>query len=147
MTPDDHEDFEELGAPPGFDEAGRPIAVTEPEVYDEHADSASSRDDLQTAIGNLFEILANSGTPFQIGQIVVVLAFLAGRTPYETKAELARHLKVSPGRVSQILAVIPSEFKALANLKSRNAKGRRIGSYEHFKRNCKGRHRQTPGAG
>jgi hypothetical protein len=108
--------------PLAFDEAGRPIAVTHPtyEAGEDYDDDP--RADMQTAIGNFLELLASSGDAYKSGQVLQVLAFLAGRTPYRTKAELAAALNVTPSRISQILKAIPEEFQSLIALKNRSSK-------------------------
>jgi hypothetical protein len=105
--------------PLAFDDEGNPVPVVEPAVYDPEPEADGDRGDLREAIGNFVEMLAGVGDAKLTGQVVQVLAFLAGRTPCRTKAELAARLKVSPGRISQILQAIPAEFRSLAELRNR----------------------------
>ena len=52
-------------------------------------------------------------TTRQVGQRMIVLAYLAGKTSAKTQRELARQLRVSKPRVSQIIRELPSEFQSL----------------------------------
>jgi len=64
-------------------------------------------------------------TPLRAGQRLHALAFLAGVNDCNSNRELARRLKLSEGRVSQILADLHGDFASLSRLRRRNAKGRK----------------------
>lgn len=108
---------------PAYDEQGNRVVVVHP-VYETPDDEgqADDRADLQTAIGNFLRMLAESGDPLAIGQTVKLLNFLAGQSSCSTKAELAKEMKVTPARISQILRGIPDGFKSLVTLKNRSSR-------------------------
>lgn len=85
----------------------------EPETFD------LQRELLADALRNFLRLITAKNTALQTGQIAHVLAFLMGATDYQTKAGLARQLKVSPGRISQVLAELPPDLHTLARLKRR----------------------------
>jgi hypothetical protein len=86
----------------------------------------SSADALHYVLKFLLTKLTSDATPLQVGQRAIALAYLADMTEAKTNRELAVLLKVTPGRVTQILQAIPTEFQSLLRLKSRTAKGRVI---------------------
>lgn len=93
-------------------------------VYVEQEDEPEadpSREALARSLAGLLRILTTGSTPLQAGQMACVLAFLLGVSEHRTKASLAKQLKVSPARVSQILAEIPQEFERVTRLKRRSA--------------------------
>jgi hypothetical protein len=77
------------------------------------------RDGIATAVLRFLKRLDEIGDSKLIGQTVKVLNFLTGQSGFETKTELARHLKVSPARITQILANFPEDLRSLARLKNR----------------------------
>jgi DNA-directed RNA polymerase specialized sigma subunit len=119
--------------PLAFDEAGEPVAVSHP-VYEtaDDGDLDTIRADAQTIIGEFLSMMTAGATALQVGQRMIVLAYLAGRVEANTQRELARALNVSPSRVTQIMAEIPSELQSLCRLKGRTAKPRAIGEEETF---------------
>jgi hypothetical protein len=114
------------GGATGFEE-GEPVGVTWPayETPDDN-DGEVIRADAQTILGEFIRIMTSDATALQVGQRMIVLAFLAGKLEVETECKLAKVLKVSPGRVSQIKQQIPNEFQSLCNLQARAAKAQDI---------------------
>lgn len=111
----------EIQFKPAFSEDQRPIAVTMPEDIDrEGALEAEVRAGISEFAAEFLRQFAEIGDAQTIGRTVIVLAYLAGLTNLDTKEQVARRLKISPGRLSQILQGIPGEFKSLANLKNRS---------------------------
>jgi len=109
-------------------EGGACVPFVQPVVYDDLDDpQVEAPVDLQMMLGRFLAKLYALGDARKIGQHVSAMAYLAGQTPLKTKSELAAKLKVSPGRVSQILQEIPREFESLSRLKSRTAKARTSG--------------------
>ena len=119
--------------PLAFDEAGEPVAVSHP-VYETADDDEGDtiRADAQTIIGEFLRMMTASATALQVGQRMIVLAYLTGKFEANTQRELATALNVSPGRVTQIMAEIPSELQGLSRLKGRTAKRRAISEEETF---------------
>jgi len=74
------------------------------------------------AIAEFLKMLTADSTALQSGQCAQLLAYLVGVSPFKTKRELADHLNISPGRISQIEADLPKELQSLTRLKSRTAK-------------------------
>jgi hypothetical protein len=104
-------------------EAGGLVPVVMPEDHEVES-AANPRADVMQGIMNFIELMTRNATSLQTGQRVHLLAYQLGLKSFKTHAEFARQLKVTPGRVSQIIREMPSELNALACLKSRAAKGR-----------------------
>jgi len=103
-------------------EGGALVPTVGPEIHSDEQpseDPSTVREALRQAVGNFIEKLAAVGDTKAIGQSVLILAYLTGKTSFRTKAELAAHMRVSPARISQILRAIPREFQSLAELKNR----------------------------
>ena len=62
----------------------------------------------------LLHFLALKAKPKDIGQRVLVLAFLAGATAYGKQKQLAARMRVSPSRASRIVNSVRCEFSKLA---------------------------------
>lgn len=95
----------------GFDDDGRPVAVTEFDFAPLEADA--QRRDYEEAIqyqrDKLAEfvrftcdaLLAGNPSAEVVGRRAYFFALLLKQSPFESQAELARHLGLSEGRISQ----------------------------------------------
>ena len=137
----------------GFNEDSKPVPVTSPASPDTYSTicellvscgvteaqmetirpelllTLESRDDVFnvqsfSALTEFFRMMTANATPLQAGQRLFVLAYLAGKLEVTTQRQLAKRLNATPGRVTQIKQSIPSEFRSLFNLRSREAKRR-----------------------
>lgn len=105
-----------------FDEAQRPVIAVE-FPHDEVADrldgeAEPSREDearlRREILSRLLYFLTTRAGSKRIGQRVLVLAFIAGATPFKKQKQLAAKLGVSAGRASQILKFAKRELSKLA---------------------------------
>jgi hypothetical protein len=129
----DASDIDPPEMPVAFDEQGRPVPVSHP-VYDpgEAEQIDQPRADASSILAEFLRTMTKGRTANQAGQALHILAFWAGVHEAETNRALAAALKVSPGRITQIMAVIAGDFPSLARLKSRTAKARPIGDGQFF---------------
>ena len=107
-----------MSTPYAFDDDGNPVATVD-FAYPDDAPEADTRGDTLAALVEFLRQLTADTPALLAGQRLHVLAFLAGATPYVTQRELAEALNVTPARVSQILARLPSEWQSVARLKRR----------------------------
>jgi hypothetical protein len=109
-----------------LDPAGKPrytpTPCPEPLYTDNERDERAPdrrRADLEEVVSEFLRMMTANGNALQVGQRMIVLAYLAGKTDCRTHAELAERLNISAGRVSQILSDIPMAFYSLCRLKRR----------------------------
>lgn len=106
-----------------FDDRGEvvPTVGFDFDAVEAHPDGEpeQSQDDVARArretLFRLLHCLTTGAGTKRIGQRALVLAFLAGATPFKTQKELAAKLGVSAGRVSQILNSAKRNFAKLAS--------------------------------
>ena len=112
-------------AAPGtaFDDDAKPIqaveflypdepATAEPTAEDDTAERTAF--DRRQAAAAILEILTTGATVRQAGQRAFVLAYSLKLSPCRTQKELAGQLRISPGRVSQILNDVKGPLTPLA---------------------------------
>ena len=105
--------------PLAFDEAGHPVAVSDP-VYETADDTQDDpRSDFQEKLATFLEWLAAGATVEQAGRKAILLAHLAGKSGCKTDKELARRLNISGGRISQLRAEIIDDFGSLGRCNRR----------------------------
>jgi len=105
-----------------FDEAGRAIlAVHFPhaEVVDRLDGEAPPRDVDESIIRRetlcrFLRFVSARGNTRTVGSRVLLLAFLLGQSDARTQRQLAKRLRLTPGRVSQMLNVARRDFRKLA---------------------------------
>lgn len=102
------------------------IAVTTTGSYGGPPSDELTRPHAQEIIAGFLRLITDGASALMVGQRVLMLAYLAGQSDCKTHAEFADRLKVTPGRVSQILRTIPPEFAALARLKARTVSARPV---------------------
>lgn len=108
----------------GFDDAGRPVPVEDFQHAEEEAaradrDSAISyyRDKLQEIFPFFCDaLLSGNPTAEQAGRRAYFLALVIRQPPFETQTELATHLGLSKGAISQQLNSFLRENPILAGL-------------------------------
>jgi hypothetical protein len=113
VTPGADNDF-------GF-EAGQPVATVGFSYPAEDSEVAETAQEDQARLRRevmlrLLQMLTAgaSASARRIGQRTLVLAYLAGATPFRTQKQLAEKLGVTAGRASQILNSAKREFAKLA---------------------------------
>jgi hypothetical protein len=89
---------------------------------DRHGTTAT-REAIKYALGEFMRRLCRDATPELAGRRLFLLAYLCDKLDCQTSKELAAELKVSPGRVSQLMGEIPPEFKSLLRLQNRTVNG------------------------
>ena len=101
-----------------FDDNQRPVAVVLPTVYDDAAPTttAAQVDPEQIVAGLLTLLAGDCASPTRAGRRLIITAYLAGAIPgCKTDVALAARLKISAGRVSQIIRdlqrILPSFAK------------------------------------
>jgi hypothetical protein len=112
-----------------FDDGGQPTAVTWPEYSTDDPEADDDQARLRREIvTRLLVFLATSGTASAIGRKCVLYSWLAGLLPdVRTQADLARHMELTPGRVSQLLNALRQgdiEFSGLFRRHHRKIKHR-----------------------
>lgn len=99
-----------------LDDEGRPCGSV-PFRYPSEASDPEREDEARLRRQVLFRMLhlltKNAGTK-RVGRRVIVLAFVAGATPFTRQKQLAKKLKVSPSRASRIVNSLKREFAKLA---------------------------------
>ena len=118
---DGHHKPAESGEPSEFDIAVETVAAPERRA-DAEQDQAHAV--AGHVLGEFIRRLCADGDALTAGRRLMLLAYLAGQLECSTNRELARKLKVSPGRVSQLMAELPEDFASLMRLKRRAIKGR-----------------------
>jgi len=102
-----------------FDDAGRPVPAvdfvypddSEAEVSSKFTENAAAITKIrQEAISDFVARIALWGNARQIGQRFLALAFISGSTPYQNRKELAKAMKVTPQRASQILSSLKRQI-------------------------------------
>lgn len=100
-----------------LDDAGKPTLAVGFEYPSEDEQEALNQNEGRVRRETLFRLLefltARAGSK-RVGQRVLVLAFLAGATPFRRQKQLAAKLGVTASRVSQILNLARLEFARLA---------------------------------
>ena len=100
-----------------LDDAGEPCGSVGFQYPGEDDPGAPCEDEGRVRRETLFRLLqfltVKAGSK-RIGQRVLVLAFLAGATPFRKQKQLAAKLGVTAARASQILNLAKAEFTRLA---------------------------------
>jgi hypothetical protein len=105
-----------------FDEARRPIlavdfphgevaARLDAEAEPDRQDESRLR---RETLCRFLAFVSAHGSARTVGSRVLLLAFLLGQSDSKTQRALARRLRLSPGRVSQMLNVARRDFHKLA---------------------------------
>ena len=135
-----------MSTPYAFDDDGNPVATVDFAYPDDAPEADTRGDTLAALVEFLRQLTEDDGQPLPAllaGQRLHLLAFLAGASDCQTQRQLATRLNVSAGRVSQILASLPTSLRCMARLKRRAAKRPAIGN-EPFNESHRGDKRQRP---
>jgi hypothetical protein len=106
-----------LGEATYFDEENRRVSVTEPDIYPADEPDAAQPDsideahvalDRRQAAAAILEILTRGATVKQAGQRAFILSHALRLGTCRTQRELAARLRLTPGRVSQLLNTLQS---------------------------------------
>jgi len=108
----------------GFDSDGSRVATADFVYPGDGPEDKPTRGDTLAAICQFLRDLTEDAPALLAGQRLHLLAYLCGASDCQTQRQLAAKLNVTPGRISQILARLPSEWQGMARLKRRTAKRR-----------------------